>query len=157
MKVVLDTNVYVSAAISSGAPGELIQRWIDGRNFEVLICPQLMVEVEGVLLRRPVLRRWISIEDAHLFIHRVRELATNLPDPREIGPLLRDANDDFIIHFAREHNAKYVITGDKDFESWGGARPHIVSPRTFVTLLGDGGLAEYRWYSSPSTQLAMTY
>ena len=157
MKVVLDTNVYVSAAISSGAPCELIHHWISGSDFEVLICPKLMTEIKDVLLERQALRRWISLADAHLFIHQVQGLATTLPDPREVAPLLRDLNDDFIIHFAHEQDANFVITGDKDFEGWDRASPRVVSPRTFVTLLNGGSLALYRWCILSTSQPAMTY
>jgi len=157
VKVVLDTNVYVSAAISSGAPRELFQHWINGSDFEVLICPRLMGEITEVLLERPALRRWISLADAHLFIHQVQELATTLPDPSEVAQLLRDLNDDFIIHFAQEQDANFVITGDKDFEGWDGASPRVVGPRTFVTLLEGGSFADYRWCLVSTSQHVMAY
>lgn len=157
MKVILDTNVYVSAAISSSAPRELFQHWINGSDFEVLVCAKLMSEINEVLLERPALRRWISLADAHLFIHEVQGLATTLPDPSEVAQLLRDLNDDFIIHFAQEQDANFVITGDKAFEGWDGASLRVDSPRTFVTLLEGGSVADYRWCLLSTSQPAMAY
>lgn len=57
MRVVLDTNVFVSAAISTGAPHRILQDWLARRPFELIMCPQLLAEVTEVMTERPKLRQ----------------------------------------------------------------------------------------------------
>lgn len=71
MRVVLDTNVFVSAAISTGAPHRVVQAWLDRRPFDVVMCPELLAEVTEVMTERPKLRRWLSLDDAHAFVVRL--------------------------------------------------------------------------------------
>jgi predicted nucleic acid-binding protein len=41
--VVLDANVFVSAAIQRGASYRIVQAWLTGTtSFEVLMCPALL-------------------------------------------------------------------------------------------------------------------
>jgi putative PIN family toxin of toxin-antitoxin system len=56
VRVVLDANVLVSAAISAaGPPRRIVAAWIDGR-FELVASPLLLEELRDVL-DRPRLRR----------------------------------------------------------------------------------------------------
>ena len=49
MRVVLDANVFVSAAIRSGPSHRIVQRWLQGGSFEVVMCPALLAEIDEVL------------------------------------------------------------------------------------------------------------
>lgn len=69
MLVVLDANVFVSAAIQRGASYRIVQVWLTGTaSFEVVMCPALLAEIRDVLTTRPRLRKWISLETASLFV-----------------------------------------------------------------------------------------
>jgi predicted nucleic acid-binding protein len=63
VKVILDANVLVSAAIATGPSYRLVARWLDQRDLdlEVVICPALLAEVEDVL-DRPRLRKRVDPE-----------------------------------------------------------------------------------------------
>jgi putative PIN family toxin of toxin-antitoxin system len=51
-RVVLDSNVYVSALLApTGSPAQVLERWADG-EFDVIVSPLLLGELERVL-RRP--------------------------------------------------------------------------------------------------------
>ena len=41
MRVVLDANVFVSGAIQKGASFRIVQGWLAGGDFEVIMCPEL--------------------------------------------------------------------------------------------------------------------
>ena len=72
MLVVIDANVFVSAAIQQGASHRIIESWLGGgAGFEIVMCPELMGEVREVLTTRPHLRRWISLENATLFVDTI--------------------------------------------------------------------------------------
>ncbi|MDG7008919.1 MAG: putative toxin-antitoxin system toxin component, PIN family [Nitrososphaerota archaeon] len=48
LRVVLDTNVIVSAVISRGKPRQLLDRGIDGR-FQIVVSESILKEVGTVL------------------------------------------------------------------------------------------------------------
>jgi predicted nucleic acid-binding protein len=60
MRVVLDANVLVSAAISKGPSHRIVQAWLRDRPFELVISDRLLGEVRSVLTEQPRLRKWIS-------------------------------------------------------------------------------------------------
>lgn len=64
MRVVLDANVFVSGAIQKGSSFRIVQRWLVGGDFEVILCLGLLAEVADVLTERPRLRKWIDLATA---------------------------------------------------------------------------------------------
>ena len=57
MKVVIDANVFVSAAIQRGASHRIVMSWLAGTSeFELVMCPELLAEVREVLTERSRLR-----------------------------------------------------------------------------------------------------
>ena len=76
MKVVIDANVFVSAAIQRGPSRRIVDAWLAGDSFGVVACPpRLLAEVREVLTKRPRLRRWIELPVAELFVDRLAETA----------------------------------------------------------------------------------
>jgi predicted nucleic acid-binding protein len=58
--VVIDANVFVSAAIQRGASHRIVSAWLSGgADFEIIMCPALLGEIRDVLTTRPRLRKWI--------------------------------------------------------------------------------------------------
>ena len=82
MRVVLDANVFVSAAIQPGASHRIVQSWLTGATpFEIVMCPALLDEIREVLTTRPRLRKWIGIETATLFVDTIGTLVDLVDDP----------------------------------------------------------------------------
>lgn len=135
MRVVLDANVLVSAAIRTGPSHRVVQAWLQGGTFELIICPELLAEVREVLTERPRLRRWIDLEAAQSFIEAIAITADLVADPAPTSAITRDADDDYLVALARERQADYVVTGDKDLLEWDEQRPPVVSPAEFEELL----------------------
>jgi putative PIN family toxin of toxin-antitoxin system len=105
VRVVIDANVFVSAAIGRGPSTRLIDQWMSGEaSFEVIVCPRLIGEISDVL-DRPRLRKRISAEDAREFVGTISALPNQVPDPSEIAIATRDADDDYLVALAREHEA----------------------------------------------------
>jgi hypothetical protein len=79
-RLVLGSGVYVSAAISGiGASAQLFGAAIDGHVMPV-VSALLAGELREVL-NRPKLRRWLTSEDAEVFVEGVELLAETVPDP----------------------------------------------------------------------------
>jgi len=138
MRVVLDANVWVSAAIRTGPAHQIVQSWLAGSAaFDVVICPELIAEVEEVLTQRPRMRKWIALDVAERFVETLRVLADVVPDPAEVEATTRDMDDDYLVALAREHNADYIVTGDKDLLEWPEQRPPVLAPAALAELMGE--------------------
>lgn len=74
MRVVLDANVLVSAVVAKGAPHRIVNRWLEADEFEVIICPALIAEVEDVL-GRPKIRKRLSAELAARYLATLQRSA----------------------------------------------------------------------------------
>ena len=132
MLVVLDANVFVSAAIQRGASYRIVQVWLTGTaSFEVVMCPALLAEIRDVLTTRPRLRKWISLETASLFVGTIGTLVDLVDDPAQIDTATRDSDDDYLIALARENGAELIVSGDKDLLDWESQRPPVITPSEF--------------------------
>ena len=83
MRVVLDANVLISAAISHGPSHRIVHAWLTDEPFELVICYRLIEEVRSVLTERPRLRKWIRLEaERHCQVrHLLDDLGNDLRDP----------------------------------------------------------------------------
>ena len=135
VRVVIDANVFVSAAIGRGPSTRLVDQWMSGKaSFEVIVCPRLIGEIRDVL-DRPRLRKRISAEDAREFVATISALPSQVPDPSEIAVTTRDADDDYLVVLARAHEAVWIVTGDDDLLDWVEQKPRTIAPAAFEQWL----------------------
>lgn len=137
MRVVLDANVMVSAAIAKGSSHRIVQAWLRDQAFEMVICDRLIFEVRSVLIDRPRLRKWISLEAAGMYIDKVTATADVQPDPEPGPTLTRDPADDYVIYLARGHDADLIVSGDADLLEWRGQSPPVMAPADFEERLNE--------------------
>ena len=135
MRVVLDTNVFVSAAIQSGASHRIVQHFIRENSDELIICDEILSEIRDVLVSRPRLRKWISLDDAKRYVEMLQMHFNFVPDPAFIIPLSRDSDDDYILALAQYERADYVISGDKDLLVLRLPEFSILTPAEFEIVL----------------------
>lgn len=128
-RAVLDTGVFVSALIApSGKPAKLIE-WAQGGEFELIVSPKLLAELEDVLLRDKF-RRYVGVEKVETFLEVVRREATVVPDPTEPAPIKSaDADDDYLLALAYTQKA-ILVSGDSDLLDLTGGAP-ICAPADF--------------------------
>jgi len=112
-RAVLDPGVFVSAMCNTrGTPAALVARAGDG-EFELVVSPQLLAELEDVLLRDKF-RRYVDVETVEVFLAAIRQEATVAPDPTEPPPFHSvDPKDDYLIALAYTQKA-ILISGDSD-------------------------------------------
>jgi len=129
VRVVIDTNVLVSARLSrSGASNLLVRLWLRGR-VDAAVNPALFLEYEEVLKRPDLFPGEIAHADRLLDrIARVSRLVTNLPSGR---PRLRDPDDEMVLDAALDSGASAIVTFNKaDFRPTG--------PKLGLSLLAPG-------------------
>ena len=110
MKLVLDTNVYISAFLWGGKPKELLERAIEGKD-QIYISRPIKEEIFEVL-KRPSFN--ISEEILELLMSELDDMAELVTVNEKIRKLCRDVDDNAIIECAVCAKADYLITGDND-------------------------------------------
>ncbi len=130
-RVVLDVNVYVAALLSpTGTPAQVLHAWTSN-EYELIVSPQLLTELERVLRRRKFRR---SIGDAEItaLLDALREDATMLPDPPAEPGLTPDPQDDYLLTLARTAHADCIVSGDTHLTELEHAKPPVLTPRAFL-------------------------
>lgn len=111
MKVVLDTNVLISALISPHNPPDLIlQSWLAG-EFELLTSEVQLEEFKRVS-RYERLRQFLEPHRVGLIINRMRSLATIVEPKTLITEEALDPDDNFLIAICEAGSANNLVTGD---------------------------------------------
>jgi putative PIN family toxin of toxin-antitoxin system len=131
MRVVLDTNIIVSALLNPiGPPAQIFVLVMSG-SIRMCVTGSIFAEYEEVL-RRPKLSREPDIVTATLSAIRERSLWVK---PTESVHACSDKDDDIFLECAEAAQAGYVVTGNiKHFPSlWRNTR--ILSARHFLDLL----------------------
>jgi putative PIN family toxin of toxin-antitoxin system len=132
--VIVDPNVYVSAAITPlGACARLIEK-IDDSEIVAVSCPHLIEELRRALLN-PTLRRYIAADNVAAYCEVVRVRTDCFPDPIGIPAHTADPKDDYLVALALDAIADAIVSGDRDL--LGAAIPVTVwSPRVALDQLG---------------------
>jgi uncharacterized protein len=112
LKIVIDTNLWVSMAMGSKVVSEQMMRIIGNSNFELFISSELLEELVETL-KKPRLQKHLSL-DRTKFLFDLIWMKTQLVNVSVDLKLCRDPKDDFIINLATEIEAQYIITGDFD-------------------------------------------
>ena len=132
MRAVLDPNILISALLSrSGAPAQLIARWLAG-EFELVVSEWLLAELERALAY-PRLRARIAAGYAAEFVALLRAGAELAPDPSDAPRRSPDPGDDYLLALAESTDAR-LVSGDQDLLGLGGGLP-IHTARGFLDLL----------------------
>lgn len=134
MRVVVDTNVHVSALVGTGPPARIIELWQSQRTFDVVTCPHLIDEIRGTC-GRTHLRRRIPEADVNIYLLMLGTHAIQMPDPESVEETTRDRGDDYLVALARTANADLIVSGDRDLTEWAEQRPPVVTPTGFEAML----------------------
>lgn len=140
MKVVLDTNILVSAALISGGNEDRVLRSWQRGLFELVLSPQILEEMGRVLLSDRIRRRrWMADTEVTRLLQLLADEAFLVTGSLSIQAS-RDPHDDKFLAAAVEGRARYVVTGDKDLLDLTRYRNvQIITPAAFLELLQKEG------------------
>lgn len=135
MRVVLDTNILVSALlINSGNPAAIYRGWEQGQ-FTLLICTEQLDEIRAVL-RKPAIAARIKPYRGGRLVNQLKDLAENI---KRLPRIERssDPADDFLLALAEAGGADYLVTGDRSGLLALGRHKatRIISARDFAAFL----------------------
>jgi putative PIN family toxin of toxin-antitoxin system len=128
-KIILDTNVLVSAFCFGGGPRRVFEIVFDG-EYELLISEKQLEEIRRVLAYPKLQLSESQIDRALTILTRA---ATIVSTKCLVSAPRIDPGDLMLLEAAKEHNASYIVTGDKELRHlhiFEGTR--IMSPEAFL-------------------------
>ncbi len=135
MRVVVDTNVLLSALLNSeSVPGRIVDAWLE--DGFVLVTHALQLDEIRTVTRRPSFRgRFRPAEAGRLvnLIHDNAEFVRRLPRTQRSA----DPGDDFLLAMCEGGHADFLVTGDKTGLLALGThgRTAILTARAFLDLI----------------------
>lgn len=137
MRVVVDTNVFVSALIApSGTSAALVRRLVADDRTVFLVSRHTMDELKRVLMYPKIIKLLkFSSSDVERFLSSVELLAEKVDELQPVpGMECRDPEDVKYISLALSGRADVLISGDQDLLIMGkiGIIP-VVSPAQFLS------------------------
>jgi len=136
VRVVIDTNVVVSATLKDRVPEELILFIVGHSEFEWVGTTDIVYEYNSVLSRKRLglsqetIQKWLKTFERRVILVEVKE-KVDFP---------RDQNDAKFLACAISSNAEYLITGDKDFED-----AYKLGVTTVISVAGFKRLVIQNW------------
>ena len=108
LRVVLDTNVLISAILFGGKPRQILEKAIRG---EIRLClsEPILEELNGVL---QISKFCYSPEMVQFILTELIGIADFVNPTEALHVILEDPEDNKILECAVEAKANYIITGD---------------------------------------------
>lgn len=129
MRVILDTNVFVSGVFFRGPPYQILTAWRDGK-IQLVVSPEILEEYQRV---GEILSKQYSKVDLSPIIDLLAVEAKLVLPPPLPAPVCADPDDDKFLACALDSKTKFIITGDKHLLNVSGYRGiEIVRPRKFL-------------------------
>ena len=131
MRVVLDTNVLISALVFGGVPQTLLQQAIVGR-FQPVTSPTLLDELDEKLTTK---FRWQRLIVAATRL-RLENICDVVSTTDHLSVIKEDPDDDRVLECAIAGRANYIISGDRHLLKLGLYEGIVVlSIRQFMDIL----------------------
>jgi len=110
MRLILDTNLWISFLISSKY--EKLDELLFNEKCKLLFSQELLEEFVTVA-KRPKLKKYISRDELEDLLETIDEVAEIVNVTSEISQC-RDPKDNFLLSLAIDGKADFLLTGDKD-------------------------------------------
>jgi len=128
-RIVLDTNVLISAIIFGGPPRAVLKLVISGATDCSLSLP-ILDELKAVL-QRP--RFGFSTEQTLRVVEELHGICEIVEPLARIDKIQTDPDDNRVLECAIEARARYIVSGDSDLLELGEFEGiHILSPRQYL-------------------------
>ena len=110
LKIIIDTNLWVSFIISNKL--NLLDPLLFSHKARLLFSKELISEVESTI-KKPKLIKYFTVTGFDEMFTAF-EPFIDLIEVQSPVTICRDPKDNFLLELARDGNADYLLTGDKD-------------------------------------------
>lgn len=129
MKIVLDTNVFISGVFFTGPPYQILEAWRD-EKFEILISKEILEEYKRVGESLSIQFPQVNI----IPILKFFAIKAELIDAQPLSwPVCEDLDDDKFFACAIAGKSKLIISGDKHLLKVSGYQGiKVLKPKEFI-------------------------
>lgn len=129
MKIVLDTNVFISGIFFSGPPAQILRAW-KAQKIQIVLSKEILNEYQRVAVE--LSKKFSSVD-----IGQIIELLTiygELVETEGISvTICEDPDDNMFIECAIASNSKIIVSGDKHLLEISGYQDiDVFTPRHFA-------------------------
>jgi uncharacterized protein len=134
IKVVLDTNVLVSALLKPDSVPELVVSLVLQNQVLLILTESIATEYEEVLQREKFKK--LNRKKVKVFLSRLKSLAQWVEPKISLNVTQHDPDDNKFLECAQEARADFLITGNtKHFPPRRFKKTLIVSPVEFLSVV----------------------
>jgi hypothetical protein len=115
LKVVLDTNVFVSSLlVKAGLPAQVLDAWRE-RRYLLIVSPAIIAEIRATLAYPRIRRKYaITDEDVEQLVTLLERDALLVPGDAEVaGAIPEDPADEMVLACALDGQTDVIISGDR--------------------------------------------
>jgi len=132
LKVVIDTNVFVSGIFFSGPPSRILKAWQDDR-IQIVVSEDIIAEYRRIMAALSAKFEDVNMDPVLELLFIEAEL---VPSHSFEEPVCEDPDDDKFLACAMTSKSQYIISGDKHLLKIGRYfNTNIVTPRYFLDHL----------------------
>lgn len=137
-KLIIDTNILVSALISNTIPSKIFYDIVLREKVEICLSTEIFAEYVDVLNRDKFSKYINFMVKADIVLNRLREIS-KFYYPTEKVDVLTDMSDNKFLELAAESTADYLITGNTlDFKIKEFEYTRIVTAKEYWDLVQGG-------------------
>jgi putative PIN family toxin of toxin-antitoxin system len=132
MKIVVDSNIFVSSFFWGGNPRNIFERIINDFD-ELFITEEILIEIESVMNRSKFQANSSKIKDYIKIIKKYSKIIVSNNISKEIS---RDEDDNKILQCGIDGNVDFIVTGDNDLLVLNKYKNiKIVKPREYLDIV----------------------
>jgi len=136
-RIVIDTNVFISALRSRRGASFKLLSMLGGSAFDISVSVPLVLEYEALAKRQA---RALGLDSTT--IDDILDYVCQVARRREIfflwRPYLKDPNDDLVLELAVESESEFIITYNRrDFAGIETFGIKVLTPKEFLQKLGE--------------------
>jgi uncharacterized protein len=112
MKIIIDTNWYLSFLIKEGENRINLTAIFLNQNIDIIVSDTLLLELTAKV-KHAKFRKYFIENTGLAFVAALEERATNIKITSVVA-ICRDAKDNYLLSLAKDASADFLITGDED-------------------------------------------
>lgn len=135
-RIVIDTNVFLSALLSSRGASYLLMDIIDQKKFISFISAPLVLEYEAVA-KEHQLETKLTLQEIDDVVDYICKIAVHQKVNFSYRPFVRDPNDDMVVELAINGGCDTIVTfNTRNFIQAKAIGIRVLTPKEFLKEIG---------------------